>query len=114
MAAKLEYTETFLQTVDSAISHFAQYYGELATIERIEQVITAFESAVTQNPTYYAVCGELVELGTTQVRQAIKGDFRILYEVLVSHHETVILVLLLLSQRQSIQHQLINHCLFLK
>lgn len=111
---KLEYTKTFEDTVNSAISHYAQWNEEIAVIERIEAVIDAFEVSVTQNPLSHSLCQELVELGVTQVRHAIKEDFRILYEVSYVNGEVLITVLLFLSQRQSIQNQLINHCLVYK
>ncbi|MCD8550216.1 type II toxin-antitoxin system RelE/ParE family toxin [Shewanella baltica] len=111
---KLEYTKTFEDTVDSAISHYSQWHDEITIIERIEAVIEAFEASVTQNPLSHALCQELVELGITQVRHAIKEDFRILYEVSYINDESLVTVLLFLNQRQSIQNQLINHCLVYK
>ncbi|CAD6365809.1 type II toxin-antitoxin system RelE/ParE family toxin [Shewanella putrefaciens] len=111
---KLEYTKTFEDTVNSAISHYSQWNEEIAVIERIEAVIDAFEVSVMQNPLSHSLCQELVELGVTQVRHAIKEDFRILYEVSYVSGEVLITVLLFLSQRQSIQNQLINHCLVYK
>ncbi|MCL1089887.1 type II toxin-antitoxin system RelE/ParE family toxin [Shewanella profunda] len=111
---RLQYTKTFEDTVDSAISHYSQWNDEIAIIERIEMVIDAFEASVTQNPLSYALCQELVELGVTQVRHAVKEDFRILYEVSYVNGETTITALLFLSQRQSIQSHLINHCLIYK
>lgn len=113
-AVTLEYTKTFEDTVDSAISHYAQWSDEIAIIERIEAVIDAFETSVMANPLSNALCQELVELGVTQVRQAIKEDFRILYEVSNAGSVTTVTVLVFLSQRQSIQNQLINHCLIYK
>lgn len=111
---KLEYTKTFEDTVDSALSHYSQWHDEFTIIERVEAVIEAFEASVTQNPLSHALCQELVELGITQVRHAIKEDFRILYEVSYINDESLVTVLLFLNQRQSIQNQLINHCLVYK
>lgn len=113
-SVKLEYTKTFEDTVDSAISHYTQWSDEIAIIERIEAVIDAFEASVMVNPLSHALCQELVELGVTQVRQAIKEDFRILYEISDTCDVTTVTVLVFLSQRQSIQNQLINHCLLYK
>lgn len=111
---KLEYTKTFEDTVDSAISHYSQWHDEITIIERVKAVIEAFEASVTQNPLSHALCQKLVELGITQVRHAIKEDFRILYEVSYINDESLVTVLLFLNQRQSIQNQLINHCLVYK
>lgn len=111
---RFEYTKTFEDTVDSAISHYSQWSDEVTIIERVELVLNAFESSAAQNPLIHPLCQELVELGVTQVRHAIKEDFRVLYEVSDVCGETVITALLFLSQRQSIQNQLINHCLIYK
>ncbi|MGI2214573.1 type II toxin-antitoxin system RelE/ParE family toxin [Shewanella oncorhynchi] len=111
---KLEYTKTFEDTVDSAISHYSQWHDEITIIERVKAVIEAFEASVTQNPLSHALCQKLVELGITQVRHAIKEDFRILYEVSYINDESLVTVLLFLNQRPSIQNQLINHCLVYK
>ncbi len=91
---KLEYTKTFEDTVDSAISHYSQWHDEITIIERVEAVIEVFEASVTQNPLSHALCQELVELGITQVRHAIKEDFRILYEVSYINDESLVTVLL--------------------
>lgn len=111
---RIEYTETFLQTLDSAISHYRQWSDEIATIERIEQIVEWFESSVGKNPLSHSLCGELVELGVTQIRHALKEDFRLLFVVASTPTETVITALLFLSQKQSIQNQLIQHCLIYK
>ena len=111
---KLEYTKTFEDTVDSAISHYSQWHDEITIIERVGAVIEAFEASVSQNPLSHALCQELVELGITQVRHAIKEDFRILYEVSYINDESLVTVLHFLNQRASIQNQLINHCLVYK
>jgi uncharacterized membrane protein YhfC len=111
---KFEYANTFGDTVDSAISHYSQWKGEESIIERIENVVDFFEESVTQNPMVHARCPELIELGVIHVRHAVKDGFRILYEVHEVDGETVILVLLFLSQRQSVQNQLIEHCLVYK
>jgi len=52
---KLEYTKTFEDTVDSAISHYSQWHDEITIIERVEAVIEAFEASVTQNPLSHAL-----------------------------------------------------------
>lgn len=110
---KLEITETFDSTVDSAISHRLEFNDD-SIIERIESVTERFEASVVQNPLIYPLCQELVEIGVIHIRHAIMDGFRILYEVNEVGGETVILVLLFLSQRQSIQNQLVEHCLMHK
>jgi hypothetical protein len=109
-----EYTEAFDNTFDSAISHLSQWSDEVSVIERLEGVVDEFEGAVSTNPLVYAQCQELVSLGVTEIRHAIKDGFRILYEVTEDNGITTIIVLLFLSQRQSIGHQLIDYCLMHK
>lgn len=109
-----EYTEAFENTFDSAISHLSQWSDEVSVIERLEDVVAEFEDTTSTNPLIYAQCQELVSLGVTEVRHAIKDGFRILYEVIEDNGITTIIVLLFLSQRQSIGHQLIDYCLMHK
>lgn len=109
-----EYADTFINTFDSAISHYSEWSDETLVSKRLGGIVTVFEDSVVNNPYSYPQCQELVALGVTELRHAIKGDFRIIYEVIERDDELKVFILLFLSQRQSIQHQLINHCLIYK
>lgn len=111
---RFEYTDTFENSVNNAIAHKSQFTSELEVIERIENLVGHFEGTVEANPEIYPLCQDLVELGVTSVRHAVKDGFRIIYEVNNIDGEFVILVSLFLDQRQSIQKQLIDYCLIYK
>ncbi len=107
-------TKTFENTVDTAISHLAQREDEYTVIEKIENLVEHFEEKVTDNPYLYSKCSELVEYGISEIRAFNLNGFRILYEAYEDGDKIVVVVLLLLSQKQSIQNQLIEHCILYK
>ncbi len=109
-----EYTDTFDNTTESAIAHFSQWSDGVDVITRVERLIEEFEEGVASNPQMYSRCSELAQFGNTEIRSMTKDGFRLLYEPVESDGEVKIVVLLLLGQRQSIQEQLITHCLIYK
>lgn len=111
---EINVTDTFENTVDTAISHLAQREDEFTVIEKIENLVGHFEEKVTDNPYLYSKCSELVEFGTSEIRAFNFNGFRILYEAYEDGDKTVVVMLLLLSQKQSIQNQLIEHCILYK
>lgn len=108
-------TKTFENTVDNTISHLALYTNENDVIDRVMALINHFEAHVLDNPYIYSRCIELTQLGVTSVREFNYDGFRILYEVQKNRDDSLTIeVLLLLLQNQSIQNQLIEHCLLYK
>lgn len=113
-SVEIVYTQTFEQTVDSAIIHWSQWNEENTVIERIESLVEHFETQVTQNPYIYSLCTELVPLGNTDIREMKRQNARLLYEVVEQTECFTITALLFLGQKQSIQNQLIDHCILYK
>ncbi|WP_298771729.1 type II toxin-antitoxin system RelE/ParE family toxin [uncultured Shewanella sp.] len=111
---EIVYTQTFEQTVDNAIIHWSQWSEESTIIEKIEGLIEYFETKVGKNPYIYSLCSELVPLGNTDIREMKRENTRVLYEVDEQEEQLVITVLLFLGQKQSIQNQLIDHCILYK
>lgn len=110
-AVQINTTNTFENTVDTVINHLSERDAEHTVIERIENLVEHFEQKVGDNPYLYSKCNELVEYGTSEIRACNLNGFRILYEAYEDGDKTVVVMLLLLSQRQSIQNQLIEHCI---
>jgi len=104
-------TNTFENTVDTVINHLSERDAEHTVIEKIESLVEHFEEKVSDNPYLYSKCSELVEYGVSEIRACNLNGFRILYEAYEDGDKTVVVMLLLLSQRQSIQNQLIEHCI---
>ena len=110
--AVFEYTETFYNSIELSINHFSRWNDELSVIEKIEATMETFECAVSSNPLIYPVSSSILDIaGISSVREANINGYRFLYEVNVRDNETVVTTLLLLGQRQSVQEQLIKHCL---
>ncbi|RXJ71224.1 plasmid stabilization protein [Veronia nyctiphanis] len=114
MPTVIEYTQTFEQTTALAIEHYAEYSSENHAIEKIEAILDTFEEKVSSDPFLYARSQSLLELGITEIREANIADMRLLYEVSVDGNTTTITALVLLSQKQSVEGQLVNFCLICK
>jgi hypothetical protein len=108
----IEYTETFNNSTDLAITHFSRWNDEISVLEKIEDTTETFEDAVSSNPLIYPVSQSIFDIaGISNVREANINGYRLLYEVNVRDNETVVTTLLLLGQRQSVKEQLLKHCL---
>lgn len=108
-------TATFENTVENMITHLAPHSSAVAVMENIEELYLFFESKVEDNPYIYPRCAELARFGDVTVREFNRNGYRILYDTQeINEDELVINVLLLLRQNQSIQNQLIEHCLLHK
>lgn len=112
---EIEYAATLEKTALDHVSHLTQYGSdEVAAINKIENLIGEFEGKVSESPYIYAPCPELVELGVPTFRQKVSDGVRLIHEVEEYEDKIVVKVLLLLGQKQSIQNQLITHCLIHK
>jgi hypothetical protein len=106
--------DTFLNSVDSSISYLAQGNDEQLAIDKVGSIVDYFHDNVIENPFMYSLCSETVDFGDIAIRDFKRNGFRILYEVNDTDDMTVIDVLLFLNQKQSIQNQLIEHCILYK
>ncbi|MGR6831060.1 type II toxin-antitoxin system RelE/ParE family toxin [Aliivibrio wodanis] len=112
---QINVTDTFEQTVESSITHLTPWSSEELVINKVEKLIDDFQEQVTSNPFIYPRCAELAEYGSSNIREFKRNDFRLLYEITQETEDLVVIdMLLLLRQKQSIQNQLIEHCLFYK
>lgn len=114
MAVAIEYTVAFEQTADLAIGHFAEYTSERQAIEKIESVLDRFEETVSVDPYIYARSPSLLALGIIDVREANIDGMRLLYDVDERDDTIVVTGLILLSQKQNVEAQLVNYCLIYK
>jgi hypothetical protein len=100
-------TTTFELTVDSCISFLTPHIGELNAIDKVDAVLSDFESAVTTHPLLYPVSQELLSLGVPDVRVCARGGFKLFY----TFEGNEVTGLFLLRDKQSVEKQLIEHCL---
>lgn len=110
--AVIEYTETFYKSTDLVIAHLSKWNDEISILDKIENTVNTFEDAVINNPFIYPVSKSLFDIaGLSSIREANINGYRILHEVNERDNETVVTVLVLLGERQSVKEQLIKHCL---
>ncbi|WP_137297660.1 type II toxin-antitoxin system RelE/ParE family toxin [Psychromonas sp. SP041] len=111
----IEYTETFSNSTDLAITHFSLWNDEIRVLDKIEDTINIFEDSVSANPLIYSVSASLFDIaGLTSIREANINGYRLLYELNERDNRIIITALLLLGERQSIKEQLVKHCLMYK
>lgn len=106
-----EVTETFEKTADTLISYFSMYYSEDDAISKIEDEILAFEESKKAFPNSSAISQELQALGILDVRCSCRNGIKIFHTVEESQEHTKIILLFMLTDRQSASKQLINHCI---
>ncbi|RWX55358.1 type II toxin-antitoxin system RelE/ParE family toxin [Photobacterium chitinilyticum] len=109
---KIEYTETFVKSVEQNIDYLSAYKPESMVIDDIESLVTFFEESVTQFPEMFKICHDLTLLGDYRFREVVKDGFRLLYSIEhVSDDEGIITGEVLVRTKNSLQEQLFNHCL---
>lgn len=106
-----EVTETFEKTVDTLISYFCMYYSEDDAISKVDDEIQAFEQSKKAFPNSSAISQELQSLGISDVRCSYRNGIKIFHTVEESEEHTKIILLFMLTDRQSTTKQLINHCI---
>ena len=110
--AVIEYTETFINSIDLTIAHLLRWSDEVSVLEKIEDTVSIFENSVSSNPLIYPISQSLFDIvGVSSVRDANINGYRILYEIGERDKETVVTSFLFLGQKQSVKEQLTNHCL---
>lgn len=108
---KLELTETFANSAERLIDYLSAYKSETAVIEEIENLIGWFEDNVTQFPEMHRICQDLTLIGEFRFREAIKGEFRLLYSIDETEEEIIVTAEVLIRTKNDIRDQLIDYCL---
>ena len=78
-------------------------------LEHLEDVTCSFENKASLYPESCQTCPETELLGMPGFREFHKGGYRIVY--LYNDRENKVFAMLFLHQRQSVQKELIDHCL---
>lgn len=112
MSSNIVYTDTFENTTNDQINYLSLWSEENMVIERIENLIKAFESKVAENPEICAPCYELTTLGVYNIRQFSFDGFKLLYEY--HEHLNTIAAVVLVKDKQDLQSVLIDYCLVYK
>jgi hypothetical protein len=106
-----EVTETFEKTADTLISYFSMYHSEDDAISKIDDEILAFEKSKKTFPNSSAVSQELQNLGISDVRCSYRNGIKIFHTVEENPEYTKIILLFMLTDKQSVSKQRINHCI---
>lgn len=103
------FATTAEQSLYSQVSHLEPYHGYDGAHEKLSGVINAVVAKLSDHPLAYPVSSQASLLGITQYRELNLDDYRVLYDC--DEYAQLVVVALILRQRQSVQEQLIHYCL---
>lgn len=106
---KILYATTAEQSLYSQISHLEPYVGYAGAEKKLSSLITSTEALLSKNPFAYPVSPQASLLGITRYRELNHDGYRLLYEC--DEDEQLVVMALILGQRQSVEDQLIHYCL---
>ena len=105
------YTNTAQQSIEDQIEHLAIYQGNDLALKRMNCSIDVFEPKLKCNPLAYKISPQASELGVLHYHELNTEKLRILYEVL--EDDLIVVVHLVLGEKQSVEKALIRNCLLL-
>ncbi len=105
------YATTAEQSLYSQVSHLQPYHGYAGANQRLAELVRDVEARLSEHPLVYPVSNQASLLGITRWRELNLKDYRVLYEC--DESDGLVVVALILRQRQSVQDQLIHYCLML-
>ncbi|MHC8319173.1 hypothetical protein ACYZT4_00375 [Pseudomonas sp. GB2N2] len=110
-AFKVEFATAAEHGVVSLEHYLTQRYGRKKAAEMVDKLVMQIVTALSTQAGVYGVCQEAASLGVTHFREYLPLGQRVLYEVFPS--ERLVVVALVIGQRQSIEKQLLDYCLLL-
>ncbi|AIC21709.1 MULTISPECIES: hypothetical protein [Pseudomonas] len=75
----------------------------------VDQLVMQIISTLSEQAHTYAVCQQAASLGVTHFHEFLPMGQRVLYEIYPA--ENLVVVALVIGQRQSVEKQLIDYCL---
>ncbi|MBS7661355.1 type II toxin-antitoxin system RelE/ParE family toxin [Pseudomonas lalucatii] len=106
---KVAYATTAEESLVSQIHHLTPYHGVQRAQTKLVELIKTLEQRLKTHPLAAPVCQQAALLGITHYRELNLDEYRILYQY--DEAAGLVMVALILRQRQSIEEQLINYCL---
>ena len=103
------YATTAEQSLYSQIAHLQPHHGYAGANQKLAALVLDIEKRLSEHPLVYPVSSQASLLGITRWRELNLDDYRVLYEC--DENNGVVVVALILRQRQSVQDQLIHYCL---
>ncbi|HEX8544067.1 MAG TPA: type II toxin-antitoxin system RelE/ParE family toxin [Pseudomonas sp.] len=106
---KIQYASTAEQSLYSQITHLQPHIGNAGAQQKLSRLIIEVEALLSNNPLAYPVSSQASLFGITQYRELNHEGYRIFYESF--ENEQLVVVGLILAQKQSVEDQLIHYCL---
>lgn len=106
---KVSYATTAEESLVSQLHHLAPYHGTQLAQAKLVELIKSAEKRLKHHPMAAPICQQAALLGINHYRELHLEDYRILYQY--DKAAELVVVALILRQRQSIEEQLINYCL---
>jgi plasmid stabilization system protein ParE len=106
---KIQYASTAEQSLYTQITHLQPYIGNGGAQQKLSGLIGEVERLLSVNPRSYPISPQASLLGITQYRELNHAGYRIFYECFDS--ERLVVIGLILAQKQSVEDQLIHYCL---
>ena len=85
--------------------------GAQKAAQWVDELVRQIVSTLATQAHTYSLCQQAVSLGVTHFHEYLPMGQRVLYEIYPS--EGLVVVALVLGQRQSVEQQLIDYCLLL-
>lgn len=105
----IRYASTAEQSLYSQIDHLQPYIGNQGAEKKLSDLIAQIEALLSKNPLAYPVSPQAAIFGITHYRELNHNGYRIFYECFEG--ERLVVIGLILAQKQSIEDQLIHYCL---
>jgi hypothetical protein len=105
----IRYATTAEQSLYSQISHLEPHLGYAGAEKKLSSLIIEAEALLVKNPLAYPISRQASLLGITHYRELNHLGYRLLYECY--EDEQLVVISLILGERQSVEEQLINYCL---
>lgn len=106
---KIQYASTAEQSLYSQITHLQPHIGNNGAEQKLSRLILEVEGLLSSNPLAYPISPQASLFGITQYRELNHDGYRIFYECF--EPEKLVVVGLVLAQKQSVEDQLIHYCL---
>lgn len=106
---KIFHATTAERSLYSQISRLEPFIGYDGAEQELSSLITSVEALLSKNPFAYPVSSQASLLGITHYRELNHEGYRLLYEC--HEDEQLVVIALILKQRQSVEDQLIHDCL---
>jgi len=107
----IRFTDTAQQSIEDQIEYLAGYHGLEPAYQKVDNVIDVLQAKLLAAPLGYPVSPQASELGILQYHELNTDGYRIFYELVEA--DQVIVVSLVLRDKQSVENALVRYCLLL-